>query len=376
MPTCPREPGGSERDILKDTELCSSLLASISDGIVVLDDDARIMAWNRSMAELTGVPSSEVLGRDVLECFPSGVEEGLGAVLDRVLSGTEERVLVKGWKHYLKRGGVQVLDVLCYRLPDSGGSVRGAVIVVIDHTESVRLQEQVARGEQLAAAGQMLAGLAHGIGTPLNVITGNVEYLLSQMDEGAQGRAELEIILNEAARISRVMGQMLRMVRREEPTFRPTDVNAVVRSVLRVAGFQVASASIQMEGDLDEAVPMMEADAAQLEQMLVNLVLNAIQAMPSGGRLTVRSRLDGDRGRTAVRIEVSDTGCGIGSDDRRRVFDPFFTTKEPGRGTGLGLAVCKRIVEDHGGRISFDSELGKGASFTVRLPLNRSEESG
>lgn len=379
MSGCSMPDGECAGSILDDKRLCISIIQSIRDGIVVLDSQGRIVAWNRVM-EGYGIPASEVVGKRIVERFPTIVEEGIADMIETVLSGREDRVVLKGVRHRLQRGGIAVLDFLCYALPGSDRNVRGAVLISVDNTEAVERQRQAERSERLAAAGQLLAGIAHGIGTPLNVISGNAEYLLSRMDDGAEGRAELEIILSEAERIDRVMQQVLRMVRHSEPVLAMTDINALVEGVVRLADYQAESGRVAIETDLASDVPQIECDPNQLEQVIMSLVINAMQAMPQGGTLNVCTRAiaEGCAGDPVdgVEVSVSDTGCGIRPEDLERVFEPFFTTKAASGGTCLGLAMCRRIVSDHGGTISVSSTPGEGSTFTVWLPVRAAGGAG
>jgi signal transduction histidine kinase len=249
--------------------------------------------------------------------------------------------------------------------------------------ELVRMQEQIKRhelerqveqAEKLASIGQLTAGLAHEIGTPLNIISGNAEYALMHMAETDPRRAELKGIIRETDRIAGLIRRLLDYARPKPLMVEPLDLNALVRDTAGVLARQAENAGVRMRLDLDEKLPPVPGDRGQLEQVLINLGLNAIQAMPQGGTLTLGTRRTNRRtrggpSRPMAAVVAADTGVGIPAKDRAEIFRPFFSTKPAGEGTGLGLAVCQRIVSDHGGDIRVRSRPGRGTTFTVRLPF-------
>ncbi|MBN1918679.1 MAG: hypothetical protein JW889_12285 [Verrucomicrobia bacterium] len=246
-----------------------------------------------------------------------------------------------------------------------------------DQIKRHELERQVQQAEKLASIGQLAAGLAHEVGTPLNIISGNAEYVLMHMGESDPRRAELKGIIRETERIAGMIRRLLDFARPKPLKIERLDLNEVVRETAGVLARQAEKAGVTVELQLDAArSAAVSGDRGQLEQVFVNLALNAIQAMPDGGSLVIsirrsRRRLPDGESEPAAVVAFKDTGEGIPAKNRRLIFEPFFTTKAAGQGTGLGLAVSKRIVEDHGGEIGVTSRAGKGATFTVRLPLDR-----
>lgn len=231
--------------------------------------------------------------------------------------------------------------------------------------EQARLAEQLRHSERLASVGQLAAGVAHELNEPLGAILGYAELL--QRTEGIPGqpREDLERIVKACLHAREIVRNLLLFARRLPPRLAPTDLQAVVREVLHFMHGPCERANVEVTNDASPCLPSVEADAAQLRQVLVNLVANAVQSMPAGGRLRVRTGVEGDE----VVLAVEDTGVGMSEEVRARIFDPFFTTKEVGRGTGLGLAVAHGIVVAHGGRITVASSPGRGSRFEVRLPV-------
>jgi two-component system NtrC family sensor kinase len=226
--------------------------------------------------------------------------------------------------------------------------------------------------------GQLAAGIAHQIGTPLNVISGSAEYLMMEWGPDRPRPRELEIIVAQTDRITKLIQQLLNFARPTRIAVQPVKLNDLLREILGLTEHQIAKERITVTTDLQADLPAIAGDENQLEQAFLNIVINAWHAMPAGGTLTLRTRIvsAGDLPRRAgrpappaVEVIIADTGIGIPAEHLPRIFDPFFSTKGVGRGTGLGLAITRRIVEDHRGTIEVASEVGRGTTFTIRLPV-------
>jgi signal transduction histidine kinase len=235
------------------------------------------------------------------------------------------------------------------------------------------LERQVEQAEKLASLGQLAAGLAHEIGTPLNIISGNAEYVLMHLAETNPRRAELKGIIRETDRIARMIRSLLDFARPKPLKTERLDVNALVKETADVLGRQAEKGGVEVKLEFNDRLPGVIGDRGQLEQVFINLGLNAIQAMPDGGTLTISTRRSRRRRaaggtETMAAVAFADTGEGIPAKHRRLIFEPFFSTKAAGQGTGLGLAVSERIVTGHHGDVRVKSRPGAGATFTVRLP--------
>jgi signal transduction histidine kinase len=246
------------------------------------------------------------------------------------------------------------------------GVAAQAVITI----ENSRLYQRLKERDRLAALGEMAAGLAHEIRNPLGAIKGAAQYLT--VDSSQPGSEFLSIIVEEVNRLNHVVSQFLDYARPYKAQTEPVDVNEVVRKTLQLVSANGAGPSVEIVPELDVAAPAVPGDPQLLKQVFLNLALNAVEAMPRGGKLTVRSRvteraLPARRRGRFLEVEFTDTGDGISQKDLNNIFIPFYTTKE--RGTGLGLAICQRIVEGHGGSIHVRSRRGLGTTFTVQLPV-------
>jgi signal transduction histidine kinase len=240
---------------------------------------------------------------------------------------------------------------------------------LVDESErKLELERELRRADKLAAIGTLASGLAHEIGTPLNVIRGRAEHLLSNRQNPPRTAEGLEIIINQIDRISRIVRMLLNLGSRRERSFAVCDLRPIVQRTLALLETEAARRDVECKVDLGDAPLPVRCDADQLQQVFVNLGVNALDAMEGGGTLTVALRRIGMGARPTVRIVFADTGPGISSEIRARIFDPFFTTKEPGKGTGMGLAVSETIVRDHEGEIAVESTEA-GARMTITLPL-------
>jgi signal transduction histidine kinase len=238
-------------------------------------------------------------------------------------------------------------------------------ILARDAAGSLRLERQMIRSEKLAAVGSLAAGLAHEIGTPLNVISATAEYLLLDQPEEGGSRAELAAIVEETDRIGGLVRDLLNFTRETPPVLEPISLVEVVERAIGFVRISVEKSGAHLEAALDASIPLAQANADELHQVLVNLILNASQAARGGGRILVRVAQE-SRDPDNVLLEVHDNGPGIPLELRERVFDPFFTTRS--EGTGLGLTVCARIVRGFLGDLRItDSPLG-GACLSLRLP--------
>ena len=232
--------------------------------------------------------------------------------------------------------------------------------------EVAAVERELVQAEKASLLGQLASGLAHEMGTPLNVITGNAEYLLRKADEADPARLALELIVRQGQRIAAMIRRLLDVSRPAEARLVPVALAPLVTQSLEIV--PGLNRSVEVRTDLDPELPPVLADPKLLEHVLMNLILNACQAMPGGGVLAVATGLEADGAeKPSVVLAVADNGCGIAADDLPRIFEPFFTTKAQGAGTGLGLPIVDRIVRQHGGGIEVTSAPGRGTVVLVRL---------
>ncbi|MBI3059970.1 MAG: HAMP domain-containing protein [Deltaproteobacteria bacterium] len=250
--------------------------------------------------------------------------------------------------------------------------------LIKEQQEKLLLERDLRQSEKLASVGQLAAGLAHEVGTPLNIIGGRAEYLLRRERSSEEISENLNIIRSQIDRISGIVRQLLEFSRSREPILRPVDISSLLTNVKRLLEHKIEEKGVEVELAAFDSLPRIQADPDLLQQVFINLYLNSLHGMSAGGTIKIRAELtpDGDptsameRGEDWLRISFEDSGPGIPAEHIERVFDPFFTTKDIGEGTGLGLSVSYGIVKDHGGEIRVESQPGRFTRFIIHLPTS------
>jgi signal transduction histidine kinase len=237
----------------------------------------------------------------------------------------------------------------------------------------VELEQQVRRAATLAVAGRLASAVAHEVGTPLNIISGRAEGLLKTLGPAHPAGQDLKAIIGQIDRISRTINTLLDTVRPRRPELRPTILTDVLDPLLPLLGHAARQRGVTLQAIVAPELPALQADVGQLQQVLINLVVNALEATGTGGRVTVQATRSSRGIADGVAIAVADTGGGIGQEHLPRLFEPFFTTKPRGQGTGLGLPICREIVRDHGGDIGIETTAGKGTTVTAWIPAVKCE---
>ena len=343
-------------------EYNENILESLDSGIVVLDLEGRLVRWNRAMETLDGRQRLQVLGRALDAVFPEAFLEALRGSL--VLGDREEIAHI--YKLHLPSadGRSLIVNVSIAPFQSAPGERCGTILILDDVTARVRLEEQLQHTEKMASVGLLAAGVAHEVNTPLAGISSYTQLLRGQFDEGDPRQEVLEKIEKQSFRAAKIVNGLLNFSRSSGTEFEQVDVNKVLLDVLSLVEHQLEGSRIRVRRELAADLPGVRGNENRLQQVFFNLVLNARDAMPSGGWLTLATSADGD---TLV-VEVRDTGHGIRREHIRRIYDPFFTTKGIGKGTGLGLSVSYGIVQEHGGAIFVESTPGQGTTFQVALP--------
>lgn len=248
---------------------------------------------------------------------------------------------------------------------------------VEERTAELRLAEaEVARGEKLASIGQLAAGIAHELNNPLTGVLTFTSLMRKKVPDGSQDADDLDLVIRETRRCASIIRRLLDFAREKPPEKSQVDLNALIQETVRFVERSAALQHVEITTRLDASLPELNVDADLIKQVLMNVLVNAQQAIPGSGSIFVASRLHaarrlpacGDQPVPAVEVAVSDTGCGIAPENLQRIFDPFFTSKEVGKGTGLGLSVSYGIVKAHGGEIEVESTVGEGSTFRIFLP--------
>ncbi len=343
----------------------------IQEDVLVIASDYRVLDINKTLLDKIGLERHEAIGRF---CYQLTHHQNIpcsGDLHPCPLVNTLEtrRPFQATHVHYDKDSRELHYSISCYPLFE-GDELVGAIEISRDITKDINLQKSMMQQEKLASIGRLSAGVAHEINNPLTTILTTAMLLQEETAPEDPAYEELETIARETLRCRKIVTSLLDFARQSRPNKHHQDINAVVGESLLLTKKQAAFHDVSIEKRLAEGLPPLDVDKGQIQQSIINLVLNAVEATPPGGRVTVETRLSDDG--LAVEICVGDTGCGIDKENLGRVFDPFFTTKESG--TGLGLALTHGIIEQHGGTIDVESIKGRGTLFTISLPLPGGEE--
>jgi PAS domain S-box-containing protein len=347
-------------------EFNENILESLDDGLAVFDLEERIVRWNRALEGFYGIDREDAIGRTLSEVFDEPFTQALDAARREHPYGATLYRLPLTTRH---KGDSSQLLVTATVVPlqDSGSDVvAGAILLIEDITDRARLEEQLQISEKMASIGLLAAGVAHEVNTPLTGISSFTQMLLEGADPGDPRTRLLEKIERQTFRAAKIVNGLLNLSRQGRESNQPeiVDVNAVITDVFALLEHQFEVGSIRIRRELaGSSVPVVGIEH-QLQQVFLNLFLNARDAMPSGGWLLVSTRIEDDR----VVAEIADTGSGIPAEHLARIYDPFFTTKAIGRGTGLGLSISYGIVREHEGEIHCHSVVGQGTRFTLSLP--------
>jgi PAS domain S-box-containing protein len=344
--------------------LMRNVLDSIPTGVLTLDSEGVVTSLNSAAERLLGVRASMVVGRPLEDALQRAAElaawvraalrgQGLFQESDLSVSSGEGRRLI--------------VRVSAAELRDESNRSDGLVVLLRDVTEVSRLELQLRRADKLAALGTLAAGVAHEVKNPLHALSLNLHLLVQELGAPQPSKGELEdylgILRSEIERIHHIVENFLRFSKPSIPEVKPLDLNALVERVLSLVAFEAAGHRVGIQTEFDPELDPIAGDEGQLAQVVLNLVINALQAMPAGGTLTLATRRDNGW----AQLTVKDTGEGIPREVVPQIFDPYFTTRQGG--SGLGLAIAHRIVEGHHGTIDVDSKAGLGTTIVVRLPL-------
>jgi two-component system NtrC family sensor kinase len=345
-----------------------NIIESINVAVLALDLNGRITSCNRAFEELYQVRREHILGSQAELLFPRDVIESI-----RKAAGCDDWTLRSPgniYKLYLenRKEGRLIVNLSFIPLLDSMDINSGCLLVMDDITEKVRLEDQLLQAEKLSSIGLLAAGIAHEVNTPIAGISSYTQMLLKDTPETDMKKPILEKIEKQTFRAAEIVNGLLNFARLNGSEFKDLDVNQLIQESLSLLDHQMRRCNIRLSADLSPSLPAIYGNAGKLQQVFINLFLNARDAMPSGGELKIQTSMND----SMVIVDILDTGIGISEENVKRIYDPFFTTKNTAKGTGLGLAVTYGIIQDHGGRIFVDSAPGKGTHFRLKLPTRQS----
>ena len=351
-------------------EFSENILESLNDGLAVVNRNDCVVRWNRKLEELYGLRHEDAVGRRLADVFHSSFFEVLRSARSESQEGSAFYRVPLTTRHEPSRR--LLVNVATTPLRESDGTIAGTIVIIEDISSRVQLEEQLQISEKMASIGLLAAGVAHEVNTPLTGISSFTQMLLQGAQPDDPKTKVLEKIERQTFRAAKIVNGLLNLARPAQTDSGPVEVNAVVNDVLSLLEHQLRTGRIQVRKELSATGPIVQGIEYKLQQVFLNLFLNARDAMPRGGWLTIATRIEED----AALVEVGDTGSGIPVDQMSRIYDPFFTTKDLGKGTGLGLSITYGIVQEHGGTITCDSVVGQGTRFTLRLPLAAAQVRG
>ncbi len=359
-------------------EFSENIVESINVGILAADLEDRVESWNTQIEHLSGVPRDQALGRKLGELFPADLAEQF----DRVRGETGIHHIYKfvlkpaaalaGGGNGNGAGNVvpgrfreATLNIAIAPLVSKDQQQIGRLIIFDDVTDRAELEQRLVQADKLSSIGLLAAGVAHEVNTPLAVISTYAQMLAKQVADDSQKSLILDKIAKQTFRASEIVNSLLNFSRTSTTSFGNVSLNRVIQETLSLLDHQLQKSGIRIQTDFEDDLPPVHGNAGKLQQVFLNLFLNARDAMPSGGMLEARTWSEGG----SVKVEVADSGHGIAPEHIHRIYDPFFTTKPARKGTGLGLSVTYGIIQEHGGSIEVLNRRSGGATFRLELPL-------
>jgi len=371
------------RKLLKQTiagkKFLETILNGIEDQMMVIDLDYRIIEVNRALLEMVGLRREEVVGKHCYEVShhlhePCSTPDHPCPLKDAVASG---KAASTTHVHYAKDGREHYIHVVCHPIFDENGKVSRVIDLSRDITKEVINRTRMLHDDKMTSLGRLSASVVHEINNPLTGILNFIKLMQRLLNKGTPSETDLEnmrqyleMVYNETSRVSKTVSNLLAFSRKTKPEFTVLDLNRLIEETLALTEYQMRLQGITIKRRFTEPLPAVHADPGQMKQALLNLFLNAQDAMPQGGILTIQTKTYHNR---EVIIRVIDTGVGIPKESFSQIFEPFYTTKKKG-GVGLGLSVVYGIIRDHKGLIKVDSIVGQGTTFTIRLPVYKPEE--
>ncbi|MCK4672710.1 PAS domain S-box protein [candidate division WOR-3 bacterium] len=363
-------PTGLDLSVMRP--LLEGLLKNMEGGIFTIDLDKRIISFNKAAEWITGYCLEEVLGKPCSEIFKGDICDSrcpFEKIIKKGVPVNISEVVIEG-----KDGGQIVTSRTAFPLRDVHGNARGITTIFRDKTELKNLKQQLLQSEKLAIMGQLAAGVAHEINNPINGIINYIHLLLKKLEENnvdpETWKKNLKLVERETIRIGRLVKNLLNFSRKTEPDLRPILLKQLIEESLLILKDQFLIKNINIKKKYNNNIPEILGDFNQLQQVVLNLILNAIQAVDKQGMIKIILSTEGTKGSECfVNLGISDNGVGIPNEDLDKLFDPFYTTKTGDKGgIGLGLSIAKQIIRAHHGRISIRSQVGEGTNVSIRLP--------
>jgi len=345
---------------LKD--FSENIVESLNIGVLTVDLEDRVESWNPQLEGLLEIPRRDALRRKLQEVLPPDLVAEIAA-----RAAGEHIAGIYKFQLRTQSGRQLVINASIAPLVGKSGARLGRLILLDDITQRVRLEEQLVQTEKLTSLGLLAAGVAHEVNTPLAVISNYIQMLAKQIPADDPRQKTIERIVKQTFRASEIVNNLLNFSRTGAAEFVEVDLNSLLEETLTLVQHPFKTAQVNVIKNYTDRLPLVLGSVTRLQQVFLNLFMNARDAMPGGGMLEVRTATRNG----SVEVEVADTGTGIPPEHLQRIFDPFFTTKASGRGTGLGLSVSYGIIKEHAGKVDVRSTPGKGTAFRLEFPVAR-----
>jgi signal transduction histidine kinase len=344
-----------------------NVIESINLGVGVISPEGEVTVWNTAMSSLTQIQRSAAVGRTISDILPEGAVAAMREIIDG--PGWLVQELRYLYKTHIDFGeeDIRLFNITMSPFFSQEDVHTGTLIIFDEITERVRLEGQLQQAEKLSSIGLFAAGLAHEVNTPLAGISSYSQMLIKELRSDDPQRELLEKIEKQSFRASEIINNLLKFARFSPTEFQELSLNSLMIDTLSLLEHQFKKSAIAIELDLEPALPKTVGNGGKLQQVFMNLFLNAKDAMPDGGSLKLKTFFQDSE----LVVRVSDTGVGISKDEVKKIYDPFFTTKSVGKGTGLGLSVSYGIIQEHSGRIAVESQPGEGTTFSLYFPVRR-----
>ncbi len=363
-----------ERELREANEFLMNLIESSVDGIIAADMKGNIIIFNKGAEALTGYTAEEVIGKiHITEIYPEGVAREIMRKLRSPDYGGVGKLIPSQLNIVNKYGEEIPIQLSAALIYDGTGKEIASVGIFTDLRPRLKMekelrdiQQALLESEKLAAMGRLTSQIAHELNNPIYGIMNTLELLKTEIPPESKRRRILELSLSETYRLAEMLRNMLSFSKPEEEQRRPVNLNELLEGILLIVDKQMQEANIKVKTYFDQRIPEVMASTNQMRQVILNMVKNAKEAMPKGGTLTIATGREGDY----VTIHIRDTGVGIPEELKGRIFEAFFTTKQKVKGVGLGLSVCYGIIKSHGGEIKVESQVDRGTTFTILLPIS------
>lgn len=343
----------------------SDIILNSIDAIIGYNNENQIFLWNKGAEKIFGYKKEEVQGQDISIVFPKYLIEN--GEKDRIINEVRTKGFVNHFEteRLTKSGEIINISVSSFVIKNDVQENIGVVAILRDITIQKELEKELREKENLALIGEVVSSIAHNLSNPLNIISGNADYLLLDKKEGDEGFEELKVIIEEATRITKSIRQILNFSKPVTLMKENVDVSQMLNEIVQRVKYLSSNKNIEIKTYFDKKNSRILIDKELMQDVFMNIINNSMQSIKDEGEITLKTTKNNKH----FQIEISDNGVGIDKDNLDKIFKPFFTTKSYGQGTGLGLAFAERVVKKHDGKIEVKSLKGKGTTFKLTFPL-------